>query len=181
MKYTIPTPIPVIIADTTKNAVELIVHLKNHLPPWVRIQRIQRDIPVQYIEGGVDKSNLRQLAHHALEKSGRSCGCIRCREVGHQGLRGVEPEVDNIKLQTISYEASGGTEVFMSYEDTINNLLVSLALLQDCVSLWYLFFSCWRSSVLVVIQLLYALRFISPSPEFPGLIPPLLQSSKHSQ
>jgi elongator complex protein 3 len=115
---------------TTKNAVELIVHLKNHLPPWVRIQRIQRDIPVQYIEGGVDKSNLRQLAHHALEKSGRSCGCIRCREVGHQGLRGVEPEVDNIKFQTISYEASGGMEVFMSYEDTINNLLVGFVRLR---------------------------------------------------
>ena len=114
----------------TEHAVELIVHLKTHLPAWVRIQRIQRDIPVQYIEGGVDKGNLRQLVHRALEKNGKKCNCIRCREAGHQGLLGIEPEIDNIKLHTIKYIASEGDEVFMSYEDKINNLLIAFARLR---------------------------------------------------
>ncbi|WP_455393120.1 tRNA uridine(34) 5-carboxymethylaminomethyl modification radical SAM/GNAT enzyme Elp3 [[Eubacterium] cellulosolvens] len=121
----------------TENAVDLIVHLKTHLPPWVRIQRIQRDIPVQYIDGGVDKSNLRQLVHRALEERGMSCNCIRCREVGHQSLRGHEPEMDNIKLQTITYAASSGSEVFISYEDAVNTLLIAFIRLRLPSSLAY--------------------------------------------
>ena len=113
------------MALDTEHAVELIVHLKTHLPPWARIQRIQRDIPVQYIEGGVDKSNLRQLVNAALEKARKKCNCIRCREVGHQELRGIEPELDNIKLQTIIYPASDGDEVFLSYEDVKNDLIIA--------------------------------------------------------
>lgn len=109
----------------TEHAVELLVHLKTILPPWVRIQRIQRDIPVQYIEAGVDKSNLRQLVNQVLEKDGKKCNCIRCREVGHLSLHGIEPEIENIKLQTIEYKASHGHEVFMSYEDVVNNILIA--------------------------------------------------------
>jgi elongator complex protein 3 len=115
---------------TTDSAVDLIMNLKTQLPPWVRIQRIQRDIPIQYIEAGVDKSNLRQLVNQKLESQGKKCNCIRCREVGHLSLRGIEPEGENIKLNNIEYRASGGDEVFMSYEDSQNNILISFVRLR---------------------------------------------------
>jgi len=37
--------------------VKLIVDIKKQAPKWIRIQRIQRDIPAQLIESGVTKSN----------------------------------------------------------------------------------------------------------------------------
>jgi elongator complex protein 3 len=115
---------------TTDRAVELLVHLKTIVPPWVRIQRIQRDIPLKLIEAGVDKSNLRQLVNRKLKKQNKCCGCIRCREVGHLSLKGIEPEYDKIKLKTIEYEASGGEEVFMSYEDVKNDVLIGFVRLR---------------------------------------------------
>jgi elongator complex protein 3 len=114
----------------TAHAVELIAEFKQKLPPWVRIQRIQRDIPVQYIERGVDKSNLRQLVKQKLDETGKKCNCIRCREVGHRMLEGAAPEPENIELRTIEYKASDGSEVFMSYEDQKNDLLIAFVRLR---------------------------------------------------
>jgi elongator complex protein 3 len=114
----------------TESAVGLLAYLKTQLPPWVRIQRIQRDIPVQYIEAGVEKSNLRQLVHGRLEEKGEKCNCIRCREVGHLSLKGIEPQEEYIELQKIIYEASEGTEIFLSYEDLKNNILIAFARLR---------------------------------------------------
>ena len=50
-------------------------------PPWLRIQRIQRDIPSHEIIAGVTAGNLRQLPP-LNRKRGRRSGCIRDREIG---------------------------------------------------------------------------------------------------
>lgn len=100
-----------------KEAVKLIREVKKFVPKWVRIQRIQRDIPSQLIEDGVKKSNLRQLI-----KEGCKCNCIRCREIGLKKLKNVKEE--NIKLKRIDYEASLGKEIFLSFEDIENNALI---------------------------------------------------------
>jgi elongator complex protein 3 len=112
---------PLSIDDT----IEIVAELKTKLPPWARIQRIQRDIPVQYIESGITKSNLRQLILQHIDDKGLKCNCIRCREAGHQGLLGIEPDIDKIELRTISYDSSEGSEVFMSFEDLANNILIA--------------------------------------------------------
>jgi elongator complex protein 3 len=114
----------------TDQAVRLIAKFKTELPAWTRIQRIQRDIPVQYIEAGINKSNLRQLVQNELDRNGKKCNCIRCREAGHQGLRGIESEIENIELRTIEYEASEGLEVFMAYEDPLNDVLIGFVRLR---------------------------------------------------
>jgi elongator complex protein 3 len=114
--------------DTEKNA-ELITQVKKELPEWVRIQRIQRDIPVKLICDGVDKSNLRQIVQEKLSKSGDKCHCIRCREVGISSLKGAVPDLDSIKLKKIKYEASGGKEYFLNFEDC-NNILIAYARLR---------------------------------------------------
>ena len=119
-------------ALTTDNAVRLLAEVNKFIPGWVRIQRIQRDIPANLIEAGVDKSNLRQLVTERLSELNLKCNCIRCREVGHRILKGtcVEPDVEHIKLLVKCYEASEGEEVFMSYEDIKNDLLIGFVRLR---------------------------------------------------
>ena len=94
-------------------AAELVSSVKALLPRYVRLQRVQRDIPSNLIEAGVKKSNLRQLACQKLRDRGAQCNCIRCREVG---LRGVSQ--GNFELRHVAYKACGGEEHFFSYENS---------------------------------------------------------------
>lgn len=109
---------------TTPEAVDLIVKIKKMLPKWVRTMRIQRDIPSPLIEAGVKKSNLGELVYQKLEEENVYCQCIRCREVGHRAQQNLTPELDHIKLLNLKYQANGGQEVFISYEDTASDILI---------------------------------------------------------
>jgi len=87
--------------------------------------RIQREIPADGIADGVKNGNLRQLVQAELSREGTACRCIRCREVGHSYLRSqVLPNPDRVCLNTVKYEASGGEEIFLSYEDLDQDILV---------------------------------------------------------
>jgi elongator complex protein 3 len=103
-------------------AVELLAKIKSILPKWVRLQRIQRDIPAYQVLAGITKSNIRQLAKERLHEKGGKCSCIRCREVGHRVLAGIEP--GNIELTEEIYNSCGGKEHFISFEDNANDILV---------------------------------------------------------
>ncbi len=103
---------------------QLLADIKECLPEWVRLQRIQRDIPAHQIFAGNRKSNIRQLARNILDQKGAKCRCIRCREVGHRILQGSEPDPSNIELRVQKYQACGGTEHFITFEDTVHDLLV---------------------------------------------------------
>jgi elongator complex protein 3 len=97
---------------TTDEAVQVIAEMKKLVPEYVRIQRIQRDIPVPLIEAGVDKGHLRELVKERLAGQGLGCRCIRCREVGLLGISEIDPGV--LVTKVIAYEASGGQEEFIS-------------------------------------------------------------------
>ncbi|MGD9131745.1 MAG: tRNA uridine(34) 5-carboxymethylaminomethyl modification radical SAM/GNAT enzyme Elp3 [Candidatus Bathyarchaeota archaeon] len=110
---------------TTEEAAQLIAEVKKFVPPWVRIMRVQRDIPARLIEAGVKLSNLRQIALEKLEAEGGRCRCIRCREVGHRWLKDrVKPDPDKIEVRTVMEAASGGKELFISAEDPANDVLL---------------------------------------------------------
>jgi len=110
---------------TTKQAADLIAEIKKTIPPWIRVMRVQRDIPANLIVAGVKKSNLRQIVHQKLAEQGRHCNCIRCREVGHRKTAdNTTPNMNNIQISTIKYKASEGTELFISAEDPENNVLI---------------------------------------------------------
>jgi len=110
---------------TTEQAVELIAEIKKTIPPWVRVMRVQRDIPAQLIEAGVKHSNLRQLALQKIKEQNTHCRCIRCREVGHRWLKDhIKPNLRDVKIQTTTYEASEGEEIFISAEDRENDVLI---------------------------------------------------------
>lgn len=107
-----------------EEAIELITKIKNKIPRWVRIQRIQRDIPSHLIEAGVRKGNLRDLVKERLDSLKLNCKCIRCREVGHKAREGIEPSIDDVKLLREVYKASNGTELFLSFEDVSKEILL---------------------------------------------------------
>jgi elongator complex protein 3 len=110
---------------TTKQAVELISEVKKLVPPQIRIMRIQRDIPAYLIEAGVKRSNLRQIVLRRLKELGVKCRCIRCREVGHRQLiDNTRPDVENIRTAITREKASEGEEIFISTEDSINDILL---------------------------------------------------------
>jgi elongator complex protein 3 len=108
-----------------EDLVELLARVKAQLPGWVRIQRIQRDIPLPKTCAGVKTGSLREVVRKAMAARGWRCRCIRCREVGHSQLkRGLRPKPENIRLKVEKYPASEGEEVFLSYEDVEQDILV---------------------------------------------------------
>lgn len=107
--------------------VDLIIQIKKIVPKWVRIQRIQRDIPTNIIAEGVKRGDLRLLVQKEMQKKGVNCNCIRCREVGHIQYKSKrEINEKDIKLKIDKYNASDGKELFLSYEDTKQNVLIGL-------------------------------------------------------
>ena len=108
---------------TNEDGVELISKVKEIIPPWVRVMRIQRDIPIHQISAGITKSHMRELVKQNLKEHGKHCNCIRCREVGHRARDGIEIDLDSLKLVHRSYKASGGIEDFISAEDKNETLI----------------------------------------------------------
>ncbi len=107
--------------------VEVLAEAFREIPRYVRVQRVQRDIPAPLIVDGVKHSNLRELVEKKLESKGLKCRCIRCREVGHSNMKyRVKPDIANIELLRTDYEASMGHEVFLSFEDVENDILIAL-------------------------------------------------------
>jgi elongator complex protein 3 len=110
---------------STEQSAQLIAEIKQHVPRWVRIMRIQREIPIDGISDGVKHGNLRQLVEQELENRGLKCQCIRCREVGITYLKnGQTPALDRVELERINYDGSGGTDLFLSFEDPAQDLLL---------------------------------------------------------
>jgi elongator complex protein 3 len=96
----------------TETAVRALAAIKAEVPPWVRIQRIQRDIPSRLLAAGVRTSNVRQRAVARLASEGRRCRCLRCREAG----RRASPDPSEFRLTTTEYAAGDGREVFFAWE-----------------------------------------------------------------
>ncbi|QAU11712.1 tRNA uridine(34) 5-carboxymethylaminomethyl modification radical SAM/GNAT enzyme Elp3 [Halorubrum sp. BOL3-1] len=112
---------------TSEEAADLVAEIMDEIPKYTRLQRVQRDIPADFIEGGVQKSNLRQLAARRAEEKGIVQRDIRAREVGHND---ADPDPDDIELDVLVYEAGGGTEHFISFEDPVRDLLVGFCRLR---------------------------------------------------
>jgi elongator complex protein 3 len=113
------------IPYSEEDLVELLVKMKQILPHYVRVMRMGRDIPSDLIVAGIKKTNIGQIVEKRLGDKGLTCECIRCREVGRNMLKGVHCDPDNITLVKREYTASLGTEIFLSFEDTKNDLLIA--------------------------------------------------------
>jgi elongator complex protein 3 len=105
--------------------INLVADIKSIVPKYVRISRVLRDIPSKFITAGL-KDSLRDLVKQHMERQGVCCKCIRCREYGHRAQDGWE--IGQPHLTRMDYEASGGMEIFLSFEDEKETLFGLLRL-----------------------------------------------------
>ena len=95
---------------TDEELIELLIDCKTGVPPYVRINRVIRDIPANYIAAGSTTSHLRVVVQREMKQRGLQCHCIRCREV-----RNEKVDVDALRPETTTYETDATTEHFLSY------------------------------------------------------------------
>lgn len=97
---------------TKKQLLDLLLAVKKIVPPYMRINRLIRDIPEESIIAGNKITNLRQYLQIELKKQGASCHCLRCREV-----RDDKYELKDLELVRREYQANDGQEIFLSFEN----------------------------------------------------------------
>ena len=97
---------------------EVLIYRQEITPPWVRVNRIQRDFLPAIEKNGflgytsdAHRSNLAQLVKEEAEERGIYCRCIRCCEVRSEKF---DPAEVHIKMQR--FIASGAVEYFLSAE-----------------------------------------------------------------
>ena len=87
----------------------LILEVKKKVFPWIRLNRVIRDIPDEEIYGGNLCTNLRQHLHEILKNEGKYCKCIRCREVKNK-------KITDFKKIIRKFNDNEGDEYFISFE-----------------------------------------------------------------
>jgi histone acetyltransferase (RNA polymerase elongator complex component) len=109
----------------------VIVYLKTLVPRYVRINRIIRDIPNQYILGGVDKPNMRNTIQQKMLQTGYDCLCIRCCEPKTQKMT----EKPQLRVQT--YQSSQCVEHFISFTNTDQSRIYGMLRLRLPISIYF--------------------------------------------
>lgn len=99
--------------------IDVVLYWKDRVHPWIRNNRIVRDIPDSYIVAGVKTCNQRLEFQEIHKARGGVCRCIRCREAG----RHPSYDTNDGKLMVRTYEAQGGKEFFISWESLDEKVL----------------------------------------------------------
>ncbi len=118
----------------TPNAlIDLVARILALIPPWTRIYRVQRDIPMPLVTSGVENGNLRELALARMKDFGTTCSDVRTREVGINEVKNkIRP--NQVEFVRRDYAANGGWETFLAYEDPKQDILIALLRLRKCSS-----------------------------------------------
>lgn len=104
-------------SEATPDAADLkrvLIYRQRITPPWVRVNRIQRDFKeakngaLGYTSESI-KTNLSQIVHDEAEKQGLFCQCIRCCEVSNEKY-----DKDYIQYIVHPFTASGEQEFFIN-------------------------------------------------------------------
>lgn len=103
--------------------IELLINVKSRIPPYVRINRLIRDIPSSYILGGISDTSGRQRIEKVMKNRHKKCNCIRCREIKKKKVN-----QDDVKLEILQYTASDGFEYFFQYVTKDDELVAFLRL-----------------------------------------------------
>ncbi|MCX6004607.1 MAG: tRNA uridine(34) 5-carboxymethylaminomethyl modification radical SAM/GNAT enzyme Elp3, partial [Chloroflexi bacterium] len=111
--------------------VDLLIDIKKLVPKYVRIARIMRDIPTKFIVAGCKDLALRSSIKESMKTKNVQCQCIRCREYGHRLRDGWQIGLPS--LHRYDYDASGGKEIFLSFEDEQATLFGLLRLRIDTI------------------------------------------------
>jgi elongator complex protein 3 len=108
---------------TTEELIDLIADIKPSIPRYCRVNRIIRDIPSTNVVEGNKRTSLRQDVHRELKKRGKTCQCIRCREV-----RNSKIDIENLRLDDLVYDTESAKEHFLSFATTDDHIVGFLRL-----------------------------------------------------
>tara|TARA_Y100001958_G_C21246059_1_gene576213 strand:- start:1693 stop:3744 length:2052 start_codon:yes stop_codon:yes gene_type:complete len=97
---------------------DLIICIKTSVFPWIRLNRIVRDIPNHYILGGNHNVNLRQHVLKEMNEKNLSCDCIRCAEVKDKNF-----SIKDAELFINEYDGLDSTEYFINYRSLDKKIL----------------------------------------------------------
>ena len=98
-------------SEDEEKLIEVIKYIKTNMYPWIRLNRIIRDIPNINILGGNTNVNLRQKVLKQMSEEGLHCNCIRCREIKGKN----DTDLSKAELFIDEYNDVGATEYFLSY------------------------------------------------------------------
>ena len=101
--------------ENEDDLIRVISVIKNNIFPWIRLNRIIRDIPNINILGGNKNVNLRQKLQNRTDIH---CDCIRCRSV-----KTNTENIEKAKLFVREYNAVNATEYFISFESPDKQIL----------------------------------------------------------
>jgi elongator complex protein 3 len=104
--------------DNGRPLIDVLKYVKRQVYPWIRINRVFRDFPTKEIMGGSKMTHMRDVILREMDKEGIKCNCLRCREVKFQNYNPKD-----IKLTINKFEASQGTEYFLSYTSGDEHIL----------------------------------------------------------
>jgi ELP3 family radical SAM enzyme/protein acetyltransferase len=93
-----------------RKLIDVLKYIKRQVHPWIRINRVIRDIPTKEIMGGTQCTNMRDIVLREMEKEKLPCQCLRCREVKFENYNPKD-----IWFSIDYYKASNGLEYFLSY------------------------------------------------------------------
>jgi len=101
-----------------RQLIEVLKYVKKQVYPWIRINRVFRDFPTKEIMGGSKLTHLRDIVLREMDKENIRCNCLRCREVKFQNYN-----PSDIKFKIDKFQASMGTEYFLSYTSNDEHIL----------------------------------------------------------
>ncbi|WEL39264.1 Elongator complex protein 3 [Encephalitozoon hellem] len=111
--------------------IDILARILSFVPPWMRVYRVQRDIPMTLVSSGVEHGNIRELALARMKDYKTKCRDVRTREVGIKNIHeSILPE--EVELVRRDYVANKGWETFLSYEDVKQDILIGLLRLRKC-------------------------------------------------
>lgn len=128
-----------------KEMFDLLVWICRHVPYHIRLNRIVRDMPHDYIRGGINRVNMRQDLETYLQERGEEPCDIRGREVKAKSF-----EADTAKIFIDKYRSSEGDEYFISFENNLRTVLygfIRLRLSDDATS--DVFFETLKNAALI--------------------------------
>ena len=102
--------------------VELLAKAKKFIPPYVRIQRLGRDIPLNDVDIAYPHTNLREYVRRKAAELGIFCKCIRCREVGLKLKDNIFPE--KVELENFEIYLVNGKPILVKIEEKIFPTLI---------------------------------------------------------
>lgn len=101
--------------------INLTADLEEMIPEYVRLNRTYRDIPASEILAGSHLSNLRQLVEEKLHKK-----WVKLVDIRHREIKDKKNDPKNAEIHIFEYEASGGKEYFLTFEDREDRTIFSL-------------------------------------------------------